>query len=38
MVGIPGKISDLGGKLLDGSWESALVKILDVISLRVELQ
>lgn len=38
LVGVPGNIANKAGKLIDGTWESALVKIINVISLKLELQ
>lgn len=38
MVGIPGKLADTGGKAVDGSWEEACLKIINTISLKLELK
>lgn len=38
MVGVPGKLADVGGKAVDGSWEQACLKIVNVISLKLELK
>jgi hypothetical protein len=38
LVGVPGKLADKGGKLVDGSWESACAQIINTISLKLELK
>ncbi len=37
MVGVPGKLADVGGKVVDGSWEASCLQIINAISLKLVL-